>query len=481
MLRIKQVHPFRFGFNFRSDILSTWNPIHKFRQQKEEKRMEQFTNSLQGLWVTFVALLPGLLGALLLLVLAWIIATLVKKAVVKGLTALHFDNKLVKWGVAPTVEDAQRMINSLGKVFYYLIWLFFIPGILAQIGLANIALPITNMFDNFMAFLPKLFGAVIILAIGYFVAKFVKELVQSLLESINVDRWLSKYTQAPNPSGQNSASTVAVQKNTIARVLANVAFVIVLIPVLTMALETLQIRSISEPIVNVLNQVLAAIPNILVAVILLIVGTLIARFVADLLEGLLENAGINRFSHYLNPTGTSSLNLSQIIAKIVQAVIIVFFTVEALNAVNLEVLNTIGLAIISYLPSILIGLIILGLGIFGGNALSAFLKESTGSSLLGEVVKYMLYVLAVFMTLDQLQFASTIVNTAFLFIMGALAVAFALAFGLGGREFAKLQLQKLDNKIEEETANPDIIAQKTTNPDITAQETEIEEKLNGPL
>ena len=65
--------------------------------------------------------------------------------------------------------------------------------------------------------------------------------------------------------------------------------------------------------------------------------------------------------------------------------------------------------------------------------------------------------------------------------MGGLAVAFALAFGLGGREFAKLQLQKLNNKIEEETANPDIIAQKTTNPDITAQETEIEEKLNGPL
>lgn len=433
--------------------------------------MEQFINTLQGLWVSFVAILPDILGALLLLVLAWIIATLVKKAVIKGLRALHFDNKLVKWGVAPTVEEGQRIIGSVGKVFYYMIWLFFIPGILSQIGLGNIALPITNMFDNFMAFLPKLFGAVIILAIGYFVAKFVKELVQSLLESINIDRWLSKYTQAPNPSGQNSASTVAVQKNTIARVLANVAFVIVLIPVLTMALETLQIRSISEPIVNVLNQVLAAIPNILVAVILLIVGTLIAKFVADLLEGLLENAGINRFSHYLNPTGTSRLNLSQVISKILQAVIIVFFTVEALNAVNLEVLNTIGVAIIGYLPSILIALIILGLGIFGGNALSAFLKESTGSLLLGEIVKYILYVLAVFMTLDQLQFASMIVNTAFLFIMGGLAVAFALAFGLGGREFAKTQLQKLDNKIEEETINPDI----------TTQETEIEEKLNGPL
>jgi len=430
--------------------------------------MEQFTNSLQGLWVTFVAILPKLLGALLLLVLAWIVATLVKKAIVKGLDAIGFDNKLVKWGVSPTLEDAQRIISSLGKVFYYLIWLFFIPGILSQIGLANIALPITNMFDNFMAFLPKLFGAVIILVIGYFVAKFVKELVQSLLESINVDRWISKYTQTPNQTAQPTGPSTHKQKNTIARVLANVAFVTVLIPVLTMALETLQIRSISEPIVNVLNQVLAAIPNILVAVILLVAGTLIAKFAADLLEGLLENAGINRFSHYLNPNGTSRLNLSQVIAKVLQAVIIIFFTVEALNALNLEVLNTIGVAIISYLPSVLIGLIILGLGIFGGNALSAFLKESTGSSMIGDVVKYILYVLAVFMTLDQLQFASMIVNTAFLFIMGGLSVAFALAFGLGGKEFAKLQLQKLDQKIEKEAAKPSV----------TAQKTETEEKLD---
>jgi len=423
--------------------------------------MEQFTDSLQGLWVSFVNILPNLLGALLLLVLAWIIATLVKKAIVKGLNALGFDNRLVKWGVAHTVEDSHRVIESIGKVFYYLIWLFFIPGILSQIGLANIALPITNMFDNFLAFLPKLFGATIILVIGYFVAKFVKELVQSLLESINVDRWISKYTQTSNQSAKHAAGPTPGQKNTIARVLANIAFVIILIPVLTMALEALQIRSISEPIVNVLTQILAAIPNILVAVILLIVGTLIAKFVADLLEGLLENAGINRFSHYLNPNGTSRLNLSQVIAKIVQAVIIVFFTVEALNAVNLEVLNTIGVAIISYLPSVLIGLIILGLGIFGGNALSAFLKESTGSSMLGEVVKYILYVLAVFMTLDQLQFASTIVNTAFLFIIGGLAVAFALAFGLGGREFAKHQLQKLDRKIDQETAKPSEPIEKT--------------------
>lgn len=419
--------------------------------------MNQFTDSLQDLWRAFLSLLPGLLGAILLLVLAWIVATLVRKAIVKGLDAIDFNNKLVKWGVANTVQDGDRIIRSIGQVFYYLIWLFFIPGILSQIGLSNIAAPITNMFDSFLAFLPKLFGAAVILAIGYFIAKFVKELVQNLLETINIDRFISKYTQATS----KEPGQVAEQQNTLARVLANVVFVFVLIPVLTVALETLEIRSISEPIVNVLNQVLAAIPNILVAVILLIAGALIAKFVADLIEGLLDNSGINRLSRYINPSGKSGMRLSRIIAKVVQAVIIVFFAVEALNALNLEVLNTIGIAIIRYLPSVLIGLIILGLGIFGGNALSSFLKDSTGSAMTGQVVKYLLYVLAIFMTLDQLNFASTIVNTAFLFIIGGLSVAFALSFGLGGQEFAKRQLQKLDTKIDQEASQTPGSAPKT--------------------
>lgn len=421
--------------------------------------MDQVWNSLQGLLQSFLNALPQILGALLMLVLAWIVAALVRKAVVKGLDAIGFDDKLVKWGVANTLEDAHRILRSLGQVFYYLIWLFFIPGILSQIGLSSIALPITNMFDGFLAFLPNLFGAAIILAVGYFVAKFVKELVQNLLETVNVDRFVKKYTQTTQKG--MDVSRTDEQQNTIARVLANVAFVFVLIPVLTMALETLQIRSISQPIVNVLNQLLAAIPNILVAGILLVVGGLIAKFVADLLEGLLENTGINRMGSYLNPKGSSSMSLSRIIAKVVQAVIVVFFAVEALNALNLEVLNTIGTAIIAYLPSVLIGLVILGLGLFGGNALSAFLKDSTGSALTGEVVKYLLYVLAIFMTLDQLNFASTIVNTAFLFLIGGLSVAFALAFGLGGKEFAQQQLQKLDSKIEDEAAKPAGSAPKT--------------------
>lgn len=428
--------------------------------------MNQVMNGLQDLWASVVGFLPALISALLLFLLAWLLATLVKKAVNKGLQAVHVDQKLASWGVVSTPEDGRNMIQSLAKVFYYLIWLFFIPGILQRLGLGNIAAPLTNMFDGFLAFIPKLFGAVIILGIGYFVAKFVKELVQNVLETLPIDRYIKKYTSKTARTA--SPEKVKKQKGTIANVLANTVFVVILIPIVTMALETLQIKSISEPITNVLDQVLAAIPHIIVAIILLLVGGVIAKMVGDLLEGLLETSGIDQYSKYLNTKGSQSIRLSQVIAKVVQTVIVIFFLVEALNTLNLQVLNTIGVAIINYLPSVLFALIILGLGMVGGNMLSAFLKDATSSALVGMSVKYLIYVLAIFMTLSQLQFASTIVTTAFLFIVGGLAVAFALAFGLGGKAFAQNQLEKLDETLEAESKKPAGHAQKT----------EAEKKLN---
>src|SRR5699024_10619665 len=229
-------------------------------------------------------------------------------------------------------------------------------------------------------------------------------------------------------------------------------YIIILVPVITVALETLQIRSIAEPIIMVLNQVLAAIPNIIVAVILIGVGVILAKFVGDLITGLLQGTGINKLNRYLTTPGkvSSSMDLANVIGQVIQAVLIVFFVVEALNVLNLEVLNTIGQAVIAYLPLVISALLILGIGIIGGTILGNFNSQTTGSRMAGNIVKYILIVMSVFMGLDQLKFATSIVNFAFLLILGGLSVAFAISFGIGGREFAKRQLERLETKMEKE-------------------------------
>lgn len=162
-------------------------------------------------------------------------------------------------------------------------------------------------------------------------------------------------------------------------------------------------------------------------------------------------------STYLNPdkTKTPSFDIANIIGKVVQAIIIVFFTVEAMNVLQSNVLNGIGEAVIGYLPLLISSLIILCLGLIGGTVLGNYIKQASGNGFLGAIVKYAI-IIAVFMTLDQLNFATSIVNLAFLFIIAGLAVAFAISFGIGEREFAKRELEKLEEKMNKENDNPNL-------------------------
>lgn len=88
------------------------------------------------------------------------------------------------------------------------------------------------------------------------------------------------------------------------------------------------------------------------------------------------------------------------------------------------------------------------MAVIGGNILASFLTKVTDNKVLSSTIRYSILVLAIFMALDQLKFAQNIVTTSFTIILGAFAVAFALAFGLGGRDFAAKQLDKLDKKID---------------------------------
>lgn len=417
--------------------------------------MDNIENSFENALANFIDYLPQLLMGILLIIVAWIVATLVKKAIVKGLEATGLSSKLARWGAADTDEQGNNMIHALGKVGYFLVWVLFLPGIFDAFGLDSIGDPITNMIDTALAFLPNIIAAIIILILGFYVAKFVKNLVFNLGVAANIDRMLSKFTGSDNDADtEMDESKVKEDKQTLASVLANTVYFLILIPIVLMALDVLNIDTIAEPISEVLNSILNAIPNILVAIVLLAVGVVLAKFVGDMLTDLLRGTGFNKYSSYLNKSGNMNLDLAKIIGQTVAVLIGLFFLVEALNALNLDMLNNIVSAVIAYLPNILFAAIIIGLAFIGGKMLASGIKSSTGSKFAGELVKYIVIVFAIFMALDQLNFGSNIVSLAFLFIIGGLAVAFALSFGLGGRDFARKQLERADQKIEKESAKP---------------------------
>ncbi|WP_192981991.1 mechanosensitive ion channel [Marinilactibacillus psychrotolerans] len=409
--------------------------------------MDNVGNSVQNGFNSFLDYLPQLLLGIVLIIVAWIVATLVGKAVSKGLKAIGIGKYFQKWGATKTEEQSHALIDTLSKVAYYLVWVLFLPGIFSTFGLDSIGQPIMNMIDTVLVFIPNIIAAGIVLVLGLFAAKLVKNLVYNVAIAANIDKHLAKLT-----GGDTNDAEVKKNKGTLASVLANIVYFLIVIPIILVALEVLNINSIAEPISSVLNTILSAIPNILVAVVLLIVGFAIAKFAGMILTDLLKSAGLNKYSSYLKKSSNMNLDLSKIAGQTVAVLIGLFFLVEALNALNLEMLNSILSVVIGYLPNVLFATIIIGLGFVGGQMLSSAIKSTTGSMLAGMLVKYILIIFSIFMALDQLNFASAIVQAAFICIIGGLAVAFALSFGLGGREFAKKQLSRLDSKIDEEAS-----------------------------
>ncbi|MGY4104516.1 mechanosensitive ion channel [Ignavigranum ruoffiae] len=399
--------------------------------------------NLDNFFRSIVNALPGIFGALLLLVVALVVAWAIKRFTITVLNKIDFDQQLQHWGFAKSKEEANVFIETIASILYFIVIILFLPSILAGLNIGGALNPIVAMFATFLAFIPNLLMALIILVIGGYFCNFIKRLVKNILTGLNIDKWYRKVTK-------QSVHGLNVNENQMADVLSSVVYVLLYIPILTVALETLGIQSISQPIIDVLNQILGAIPNIFAAVVMLVIGSFVGKLLGDVVEGLLSTSGIDQYSKYLNFKGESQLKISGVIGVLVQSLLTLFFIVEAINILNLDVLNAIGSSIIAYIPAVISAVIILALGLIGGNIFANFIKQVSGSSLFSELVRFTIIALAIFMTLDQLKIAQTIVNSAFVIILGALAGAFVLAFGLGGKDYAHRKLEEIDHTLAKE-------------------------------
>ncbi|MGQ7338439.1 mechanosensitive ion channel [Streptococcus suis] len=399
------------------------------------------TNIIDSLFYPLLSALPGVIRMLVLVIIAFSLASLLRKLTLSGLNKIQFSQKLQEWGVIKPEDNGQSLIKTLGQLAYFLVILFFLPSILSGLNISSTVDPISSMFEKFFAFIPNMIAAGLILFVGTFFCKFIKGLLTGVLERLDIDTWYAKVT------GQEK---LPIDTKQLISVLATVVYVLIFIPILTLALETLGITSISQPIVTILNQVIGILPHVLVALVLIAVGSFVAKLIGNLLENLLETAGINAYSKYLFTKEEANFELSAIITQVVRAIIIVFFFIQAIQVLNLEVFNAVGSALLGYLPSLISAIAIVILAIIASNLVANFLQKVTDSPLVITIVRYLMIVFAVFMALDQLKFAQHIVQSTFTIILGALAVAFALAFGLGGREFAARQLEKLEKKINKE-------------------------------
>jgi len=395
-----------------------------------------------------VAAIPNLLKATLIAVVAWLIASGLSILVKKAGGSQRFQGFLSRWKLTGDSNRASHAVISASKAVFYLTLLLFLPAVLAALGIEAISEPLEGMLKGFFAFIPNLIGAAVILFIGWIVAKIVMEILVNFLRSIGTDRLAAKL-----------GAEGVLDKNSLSQLIGTIVYVFILIPVVISALETLDIRGISAPAVGMLGQIMDMIPNIIVAILLVAVGLWAGKWVKTAITSLLERIGFNSILSKIGlgslQKSTQTLTISELVGLAAQILVVLLFTIEALQLVNLDSLVSILTVVLAYIPMVLTAVLILGIGFYVGDlvkrVIKSMVRQKTEGKLLGNIAKYTIITLAFFMALNQLGVASTIVNAAFILILGGFTLAFGLAFGLGGREAAGRTLNKLSDKVEQTT------------------------------
>ena len=393
------------------------------------------TEPINQLLIQVFQYLPRLFAGGLLLLIAWIIASVLRWGFFRALSAVRLDQRL---GSSVAFDKKRRvtLTKSISDAVYWLVFLFFLPAVLSALQMQGILGPVQGMIDKILAFLPNIFVAVFVVVIGWFLARIVQQIVANLLVVAGADRLSEKIGLAPVMGEKRLSGVVGL-----------IVYVLVLIPVLIASLNAVQLDAITQPASNMLNIMLAALPAIFAAALLVAIAFIVARVVARLITNVLTGVGFNFLFVKLGlskVTPKGKWTPAAIAGHIALVVIILFATVEALRLLEFVTLADLVTRFLIFTGHVILGLIIFGIGLFLANVASRAVQAAgtEKSGMLALVARVSFIALAAAMALRQMELANEIITLAFGLALGAVAVAVAIAFGIGGRDIAAQQLRK---------------------------------------
>ena len=197
---------------------------------------------------------------------------------------------------------------------------------------------------------------------------------------------------------------------------------------------------------NALNTFLAAIPQVIGALLIIVIGWIVAGALARLTTELLKRAGADRLfaEHGGEVYGDQSRRVrpSVVVGELVKWLIRIVFLVAAANVLGMPEVSDLLNQVLLWIPNLIVAAVILLLApviarfVRGAIEVGAGRMGFTNAPLLGRIAEIAIVAFAVVIAINQIGIAANLVNTLFIGLVGALALAFGLAFGLGGRDVA---------------------------------------------
>jgi len=287
------------------------------------------------------------------------------------------------------------------------------------------------MVDEMLGMVPNLFGAFLIGGVGWLLAKIVRDLVSNLLTAAGTDR----LGEQVGLRGTMSLS----------HLIGLVVYILILVPAVVAALQALEIEVITGPATDMLNKMMSAIPDIFAAAIILGIAFAISRLVSHLMSNLLGGLGFDALPGKLGmgQAFTGQATPSSLVGKVIAFFIMLFAIVEATSQLGFEQVSDLVTMFTEFGGQVLLGSAIIAIGFWLSNlAYETILRiHGANSGGVANIARFAILGLVIAMGLRAMGLANDIVNLAFGLTLGAIAVAVALSFGLGGREAAGKQME----------------------------------------
>jgi flagellar biosynthesis protein FliQ len=242
------------------------------------------------------------------------------------------------------------------------------------------------------------------------------------------------------------------------------------------------VENIGVSIVNALNDalklILTFIPRIVGFLIILIVGLIVATVVSKALTLILRKVGFDRLANRIGLARFEqrmgiSLDPAGVLGKIVYWFLLLIFLVPAADALGLPAVSNILNELVAYIPNVFVAILVLFLGTLAAMFVADIVRGATASANVGNpsifagIARWAIIGFAALIALEQLQIAPSLLNELFGGVIAAVALAFALAFGLGGRETAQRLLSRGENTVSK--ISPQVSTQPINQESITAQ------------
>jgi hypothetical protein len=288
--------------------------------------------------------------------------------------------------------------------------------------------PFQNFFSTLVDFLPYILAVLALLLLAWILAKVLRAGIRRLVRATGIDKRLGKGKDPEDPS-----------QFPVAQGTGTAVFWIVWILFILAILQVLGVEGLFDSIVVVFQKIFSAVPNIIAAVLVLGIFYLVGRLLAKLVTKALTSIHFDELPVKLGmakeaPTGAGSA--SNVVGYIVMVFIMLFAIIMAADLLGFAAVNNLVAVLTQFLGLVLLGVVIIGVGIFLANFVANILRAGGRTGPMVSFVRVAIIVLSILLGIRAMGFANDIILLGFGLALGAAAIAAAIAFGLGGREVA---------------------------------------------